>query len=224
MNPAKQFWPVLKFQLVGNPIVFVPAIIAFGTPIFISLAFRPPLEFSLLATNIFMIGFLGVLMLSSDWFPPGHPMKAGQEYLLSKPVDRYLLARSRAAIFYLVTMIVPVAEVIISIFLGRPLIAAWHVDTFLLATAMVQVLVYALKPVTFTYRRYVFWALLALFLAIGVAIWPPAVFHSHSLVGSFAKRAFLFFAAHQLSCWCLTIAAVVLSQLWCERSFARREA
>jgi hypothetical protein len=35
--------------------------------------------------------------------------------------------------------------------------------------------------------------------------------------------AFIFFAAHQILCWLIAIAVLVLGQIWCEKRFSRME-
>jgi hypothetical protein len=118
MNPTKQFWALIKFQLALYSLPFfilVPLALmfAFHTNTFVSYivhGYHPPLDQVLSNQNIFFVAFIGVLLLapeisrspaiSAQW-------PSGTEFLLTRAVDRRLVIRARAVLYYAVLMVTP---------------------------------------------------------------------------------------------------------------------
>ena len=111
MNPARQFWALFKFQLTANPYIWI-YLFALGMPFLIIPSHDDLMSLHQIAPtqNLFFIGFLGVLLLAPEIFymsSTGQWAAYGSEFLLTRAVDRNLLARSKAVALYLVALIVP---------------------------------------------------------------------------------------------------------------------
>jgi len=105
---------------------------------------------------------------------------------------------------------------VVSIPNGNVLVAAWRAWEFLSLAILVQVFVYAIHP--FKLRRYYFWAFILL-----VSLSPMLSTFSPGGSVPWDQHLFFRYAAYQSSFWILTLASLLLAQVWCERRFARLE-
>ena len=123
MTKYKQFWTLLKFQLMARRalliFVFVVSVILFmsGIP---SASDHPSLEFVLrnqmIFSGLYLIGCIGVWSLASEMAPSDASLTSlGSEFLLTRAVDRSVLYRSRTAIFYLFVFLAPLAALVYSL-------------------------------------------------------------------------------------------------------------
>jgi len=107
---------------------------------------------------------------------------------------------------------------LISVPRGNVLVAEWQFWMLLIAAITLQLFILILYP--FKYGKIVFWA-----LCFGLIFIP--MFYDLNTIGknspSLNERFFFSFAAHQTLFWILTALAFILTQLWCERRFARLE-
>jgi hypothetical protein len=120
MNTSKQFWALLRFQAVVSPFVWVLPL-AFCTPLLFMSQTEPSLNMLMLTQNLFLVLLLGALILAPEIFTTASGSQAGglgAEFIRTRAVDKSVLARSKAAFFYLVALIAPMAVVLYS--LRRP--------------------------------------------------------------------------------------------------------
>jgi len=118
MNPNKQFWALVKFQLAlysAQFILLAPLVLMFSfhTSTFVSHlvhGYHPPLDQVLSNQNLFFVLFIGVILLAPE-ISRTPAMSAqwptGTEFLLTRALDRRLVIRARAALFYALLMITP---------------------------------------------------------------------------------------------------------------------
>jgi hypothetical protein len=108
---------------------------------------------------------------------------------------------------------------IITIPKGKALVEGWHSWQFLslaIGTQLFILLIYPLK-----YGKYILWT-----TYLGLIFVPLLTIMSigyKSGGASSGESMFFAFVAHQTLFWIITIAALLLGQLWCERRFARIE-
>jgi hypothetical protein len=102
---------------------------------------------------------------------------------------------------------------------GKALIEAWRLWLFMSTAIGVQVFVYLVYPLK--YRKLILWG------AILVVIFTPLLTLGYRLheVESTSSKEMVFFAfvSHQALFWVITISALLLGQLWCERRFSQME-
>lgn len=258
MNASKQFWTLLRFQAVVSPFVWILPF-AFCTPLLFMSQEEPSLNLLMLTQNLFLVLLLGALILVPEIFTTSSGAQTGglgTEFIMTRAVDRKIVARAKAALFFFVALVAPVAVVLyslwrpdlhvviypklaqldglrhipgsslvtdkggrqglVSIRSGYVLIAAWRVWVVLALALIVQAFVYLIHP--FRHRRYFFWAMIFL-----VSFAP--MLSTYATRGSMPWDEYLFFrfAAYQSSFWILTLAALIVCQLWCERRFGRLE-
>ena len=123
MTKPKQFWALLKFQMMAAPILWIVAIY-FAVPLFIAgsfpVTYHPNLESVLrvrdLLQNLFIVGALGVWTLAPEMAPSGRSITSlGTEFLLTRAIDRPILYRSRTALLYFFVFLVPLASLVYSL-------------------------------------------------------------------------------------------------------------
>jgi len=120
MNSTKQFWTLLKFQSAVAPFAWVLPF-AFCTPLMFMSQAEPSLNLLLLTQNLFLVLLLGALVLVPEIFTTASGNQTGglgAEFILTRAVDRYMLARAKAVFFYIAALVAPLAIVIYS--LRRP--------------------------------------------------------------------------------------------------------
>ena len=120
MNTAKQFWTLLRFQVVVTPFVWVLPI-AFCTPLLFMWQEAPSLNLLMLTQNLFLVALLGGLILVPEIFAASSCAQTGglgTEFIMTRAVDRKIVARAKGALFYVVVWVAPVAIVLYS--LWRP--------------------------------------------------------------------------------------------------------
>ncbi len=105
---------------------------------------------------------------------------------------------------------------------GRVMIGSWRIWAFLcigLATQLFLFLICSLR-----YQKFLFWGICALmiFFPEGLLMATNDTVMQFSWINS-KELLFITFAAHQPLCWLITIPALILGQLWCEKRFARME-
>ena len=106
---------------------------------------------------------------------------------------------------------------LISIPRGNVLVAEWQLWIMLIAAITLQLFILILYP--FKYGKIVFWV-----LYFGLILVPLFdLTHLGKDEATVNEQIFFSFAAHQPLSWILTGLAFVLTQLWCERRFARLE-
>jgi len=265
MNTTKQFWALFKFQSTINPFIwFMP--VGFSGSLWIPLlngyANVMPLSSALSNYQLFLVGFLAVMVLAPDLFlneASRNVWATGTEFLLTRATDRKIVYRSKSVFLYLLVLMVPFALLFfasngsvlkmteysktlqqecvtklpgttlskdkygstdqLTIPNGKVLINSWNVWTTLLTAIASQILIWTIYPLKF--RRFIFWAI---YFAV---IFGPLTMIGHSAARldrlSASETLFLLFAPHQMFAWISTILAAILTQLWCERRFARLE-
>ena len=97
---------------MANPLVWI-YLLAFSAPLFVSFHGGNYLNLLTSWPNLFFVGFLGVVLLAPEVFY-GTSMGQGNqwavyssEFLLTRAVDRNLLARSKSIALFLSALIVP---------------------------------------------------------------------------------------------------------------------
>jgi hypothetical protein len=113
MTKSRQFWALFKFLATINPLVWLMPF-AIGVPLLLSKASSAagvPILYSLTATqNLFFVGILGVWALVPEMGQGARgTWAAGSEFLLTRAVDRPVLYRARAALFYVTICVIPLA-------------------------------------------------------------------------------------------------------------------
>jgi hypothetical protein len=116
MNPTKQFWTLFKFQLTVNPSIWFMTL-AFSMPLLFSLQIPGQiLDLLIPARSLFFVAFLGVFILAPEILYPANQWPGfGPEFLLTRAVDRNILTRARAALFYLLVLVVPIGILLFSL-------------------------------------------------------------------------------------------------------------
>lgn len=107
---------------------------------------------------------------------------------------------------------------LISIPRGNVLVEEWHFWLFLVSAVGVQALILLLYP--FKHRLLIFYVSFMSFIFVPL-LWD--LYFIKVRAPSLYERPFFFFAANQTLFWILTALVFVLTQLWCERRFARLE-
>jgi hypothetical protein len=106
---------------------------------------------------------------------------------------------------------------LISVPRGNVLVAEWQFWIFMIVALSLQLFILILYP--FKYGKLVFWA-----LYLGLIFVPLFdLTHLGKDKPTVEEQLFFSFAAHQPLFWILTALTFVLTQLWCERRFARLE-
>ena len=127
------------------------------------------------------------------------------EFLLTRATDRNILYRSKAALLYLIVLVV--FGVLFLSFLKRP-------DQLLyLNPFKFPNLLKSRMPILWRLLIISIWALLI--IRFGDAFFDMLDFGNN--------RLFFSFAAHQAGFWIFAALVLILGQLWCERRFARLE-
>lgn len=273
MNSTKQFWTLVKFQFLLNPVMwFLPLIIGVSSliPFLIqgNSAYHSSLSFYFYTNQtFFFVGIFGSMILAPEKFLFNRMKVAagysGTEFFLTRAIDRPVLYRAKAFLLCALILLLPVCTVFyflctpelivqesskietqqvldhipgsalstvpsapglqpsIIIPRGNVLIAAWQVWVFILAIIALQFLILVLYP--YKFGRTLFWVLCYLGL-LGPAFLPMYQLGKNMQnMPSPPERLFYFFAEHQPAIWISTVFALILCQLWCERTFARQE-
>ncbi len=110
MNTSKQFWPIFKLQLMANPNIWFMAL-AFSMPLFIGLTSSThDFEFVISSPNLFFGGLMGVLIFAPEILTPSSQNSwtgFGMEFILTRAVDRRIVARAKTFFFYLLILSIP---------------------------------------------------------------------------------------------------------------------
>jgi hypothetical protein len=123
MNPTKQFWTLVKFQFLLNPIMwFLPMIIGISSfiPFIINAdhsTYHSSLSFYFgLGQNFFFVAIFGSMIIAPDKFQYNRLKTnmgpAGTEFFLTRAVDRPILYRSKAFLLYTLILLIPICTVI----------------------------------------------------------------------------------------------------------------
>ena len=231
------------------------------------------LDSLLMTPTLFISGILGIIMLAPEIYRFGGAnaqFAAGTEFLLTRAINRNILFRSRAALFFMVVLALPLVIFILSIREpnvqvmgystalreqvrrdlpqsiiipdkkhpkvkefdqilipdGRVWAAAWCIWKFFVTAIGVEILILLVYPLK--YRR----AILATIFIAAILLPFGLIFldlrknasdtHAPDTL-SFNETTFFSYVAHLPAMWLLTVAALILAQLWCERRFARFE-
>ena len=116
MNSAKQFWALFKFQALANPFLLVLPI-AFSFPMLLPLlgryAVASDVDFFELTFNPMLapVGVFAAMIMAPDrlMFAGGGASMAqfGSEFVLTRAVDRPVVYRARAALLYVLLLVLP---------------------------------------------------------------------------------------------------------------------
>jgi hypothetical protein len=98
---------------------------------------------------------------------------------------------------------------------GNALVEGWHFWQILCLAIGIQLFVMLIYRQR--HRRYILWG--SYIVLIYISIFTVGVFASKSDSLSANEVGFIAFASHQALFWVVTIAALLLGQLWCERRF-----
>jgi len=126
MNSTKQFWTLVKFQFLLNPVMWfwpliigvsslVPFLIERGSTYHSSLSFYFNTN-----QNFFFVGIFGSMILAPEKFQFSR-MKAvagnsGTEFFLTRAIDRPILYRAKAFLLYALILLLPIGSVIYFLF------------------------------------------------------------------------------------------------------------
>ena len=117
MNPAKQFWTLFKFHLIANPYIWF-FMFSFCTPLFFISSANLDLDSLARNQSLIFIGFIGVMFLAPEIFGSfasnQYPLFQS-EFLLTRAIDRTMLARAKGAGFYFLVLLVPVFMLLLSL-------------------------------------------------------------------------------------------------------------
>ncbi|CAN5699452.1 hypothetical protein BH09VER1_BH09VER1_05040 [soil metagenome] len=126
MNTTKQFWALFKYQQSVNPfVIFMP--VAFAIPLLTSYFikfgkdYHPNLSLLLSNQSFYLVGIMAVVWLAPEILRKGQSAAlwtGGTEFVLTRAVDRRIVARARLVFFYLLIMIVPL--VIVGVSMTKP--------------------------------------------------------------------------------------------------------
>ena len=105
---------------------------------------------------------------------------------------------------------------------GQIYIGSWRIWVFLCTGIATQIFLFLICSLR--YQKYLFYgAILALmFGPLQILIYariPSFEFYFHHS----NELLFIYFAGHQLLCWLIAIAILILGQLWSENRFSRME-
>jgi hypothetical protein len=125
MNKIKQFISLFRFQSTINPAIWwMP--IAFSMPLLLPLFqgsllqdYHPGFSTLLLNQNLFFVGILGSMILAPEKFQFGGANVTatyfGNEFVLTRAIDRHILYRVRAAFFYFLILTLPCLVILSSL-------------------------------------------------------------------------------------------------------------
>ena len=120
MNTAKQFWILFKFQTAINPFIWF-MVFALMSPLLFTYNFPNSyqnLSSLLTIQNLFFVGIIGMWALTPEMaqrWGTNTGWSSGTEFLLTRAIDRPALYRSRAAYFYLLILLMPMASLLYSL-------------------------------------------------------------------------------------------------------------
>jgi hypothetical protein len=209
MSTWKQFLGLLRYQLAVNPFVFLFPLF-FGIPYGMEyvMGWRHDRDLSVASLNLpMMIGVLWLVPTFLSTEAEGRIFQAmsGAEFILTRAVDRHLLYRARACLFYVMIPIFPLAMFFIP--QRSHLQDFWQLWIYVAAAILIPILIFIVHPIKHSLTKLVALAILMALLG-----------HLASVDAIFAC-----FVTHQSVFWILTIPALILAQLWCERRFAQLE-
>jgi hypothetical protein len=105
MTKSRQFWALFRFLARIDPILWIIPLTMIGLPLLFNEANAVPGLFPILSAQLpLVVGILGVWALSRGIWAGGY------EFLLTRAVDRPVVYRVRAALFYVAIVLVPLAS------------------------------------------------------------------------------------------------------------------
>jgi len=117
MNKNKQLWALIKFQLSVYPLIALVVMpLAIGAMFYsnsivylVNLHYDPPLDQMLSEQNLFLVAIFGMALLAPEIArtAASAQIPTGSEFVLTRAVDRPLVLRSRAVLYYFVVLILP---------------------------------------------------------------------------------------------------------------------
>jgi hypothetical protein len=111
---------------------------------------------------------------------------------------------------------------LVSIPYGKTMIASWRILLLACSIACTQIFIFLICQLRFQKLLYYGVGMGLIFLPLPLMIFTDKMnFEFHST--DWNEIAFIFFAAHQILCWLIAIAVLVLGQIWCEKRFSRME-
>ncbi len=116
MNPTKQLWALVKGQFAAYPGFLVISLI-FCFPLIWMHGPHPSLDLLIASPNLFLVGIYGCLMLAPEFLamaPQGPSLGYGTDYLLTRALNRNVVARARTAFFLFIVLIGPAAMLLIA--------------------------------------------------------------------------------------------------------------
>jgi len=214
MNKIKQFWTLLKFQLADNPfILLLPAVFIIATfCVDHLLGWNLPHRdddpgfqnyFSSISNPCIILGIMWLIPTFMSGAADAKPFSI--EFVLTRAVDRHLVYRARACLFYVIMLFIPLT--ILFVGRGNLLVENWHLWFSLVIVIIVPMLLFISHPLKHPLVR--LFAFVIPLVAGGDL--------------SSRKAFFFFFVSHQALFWILTVPVLILGQLWCERRFAQLE-
>ena len=198
-----------KFQFGGSNVSSA----YFGTEFLLTRAIDRPVLYRAKATLLYLLVLIIPLLTilhslkEPDLIVDEYSKPVQQECLRQVPGSTLMPAESKKS-----------PRDTISIPRGNVLVTEWQFWSFLVTAIALQLLLALLYP--FKYGKFVLWLLF-----FGM-IFVPMFAEVHSIGNqtvSLYETLFFSFSAHQLLFWSLTASALILTQLWCERRFARFE-
>jgi len=223
-------------------------------PDFFSLIFNP---------TLFGFAIFGAMVLAPERFFQGGANAvtnySGQEFILTRAIDRPVSYRAKAALLFLLVLSVPVLPLLralphpdvvireysqptqqaalaaipgsrllvpdekkakpklLAIPRGNILAAEWRILLPVMLVILLQIAIAVLYPLK--QGRWIFWGLYV------VSTFSPflAISYPGREGPTMNEAAFFAFTSHQAAFLCLTALAFIVTQLWCERRFARME-
>jgi len=111
---------------------------------------------------------------------------------------------------------------LVSIPYGKTMIASWRILLLAASIACTQIFILLICQLRFQKLLFYGVGMGLIFLPLPLMIFTDKMnFEFHSTYWN--EIAFIFFAAHQILCWLIAIAVLVLGQIWCEKRFSRME-
>lgn len=117
MNKNKQLWALIKFQLSVYPLIALVVMpLAIGVMFYsnsivylVNHHYHPPLDQMLSDQNLFLVAIFGMALLAPEIArtAASAQIPTGSEFVLTRAVDRPLVLRARAMLYYFVVLILP---------------------------------------------------------------------------------------------------------------------
>jgi hypothetical protein len=125
MNTTKQFWALFKFQATVNPTIWILPLV-FALPLYLpyitnaySSGYHPGFFSLFMNQNLIFVGIFGTMIMAPEKFQFGASnltaSYSGNEFILTRAIDRPVFYRAKAALLYSVVLALPVTSLVHSV-------------------------------------------------------------------------------------------------------------